>query len=76
MSGERSWNQGVPSLLLTNVNVLIFSIGRSVSPHHFIFYKKIVVKGPIHASFKVVNTTKESIISKVILIACKRVFHQ
>ncbi len=66
----------MPSLFLTNVNVLMFAVGGSLFPHHFIFYKKIVVKGPIHASFKVVSTTKESIISEVVLMACRRVFHQ
>jgi hypothetical protein len=46
------------------------------SPIIFFFYKNFVAKGPIHASFKVVNTAKEFIISEAVLIACRRVSHQ
>jgi hypothetical protein len=46
------------------------------SPINFFFYRNFVVKGPIHASFKVVNIAKESIISEVVLIAYRKVSHQ
>lgn len=40
------------------------------------FYRNFVAKGPICASFKVVSTAKEFIISEAFLIACRRVSHQ
>jgi hypothetical protein len=42
MSGERSWNQGVPSLLLTSVNVHLFAAGDSF-PASFSFSTEILL---------------------------------
>jgi hypothetical protein len=46
------------------------------SPIIFFFYRNFVVKGRIRASFKVVSTAKEFIISEAVLIACRRFSHQ